>query len=666
MNKTIGVLAHVDAGKTTFCEQLLYKTQSIRNRGRVDNKDSFLDNHEIEKQRGITIFSEQGKFTYKSSTYNLIDTPGHMDFSPDMERAISVMDYAVIVISAVEKVQPNTKTVFRLLKKYNVPIFFFGNKIDREGADIKELIKDIKLNLCDDVIDISNNLNIDNNKISLNKELIEFIAERDERLLDKYLNDEFDENLWMDKFIKAISECKVFPILKGSALQDIGIEDFLEKLDYLTYTNYKVTDEFIGIVYKVRYDENKNRLTYIKSLSGKLKVKDEVTYIVNDEKITEKINNIRIYNSDKFESVNEVLAGQIFAVTGITNANPNSYILNKYVDINVFFNKHDINKDMDMVPTLRSKVIFDESLNIKDVLNVFYILNSEEPALNVVWDEVLKEIHIQVMGKIQLEILKDIVKNRFNIIVDFEKCEILYKETIKEKTIGYGHFEPLGHYAETHLLIKPDTRNSGISFISSAHIDDLSIGHQNLVKTHIFEKEHKGILGGYSLTDINIELITGRAHNKHTSGGDFRQATLRALRQGLEQVDNILLEPFYKFKIEIGIDYIGRVLSDIQKMSGVFEDPIINEENCTVEGRGPVSTFMDYPLELISFSKGSGSVSFIFDGYDECHNSNEVLENKNYDKDSDSEYTSNSIFCSKGQGYVVKGSEAKNYMHCIK
>ncbi|MDU1539673.1 MAG: TetM/TetW/TetO/TetS family tetracycline resistance ribosomal protection protein [Paeniclostridium sordellii] len=665
MNKTIGVLAHVDAGKTTFCEQLLYHTKSIRNRGRVDNKDTFLDNHEIERQRGITIFSEQGKFIYNNSNYNLIDTPGHIDFSPDMERAISIMDYAIVIISAVEKIQPHTKTVFRLLKKHNIPVFFFGNKIDREGANIEKLIEDIKLNLSEDVIDISTNLNIDN-EINLSEEIIEFIAERDEELLDKYLNGEYDKELWINKLIKSIKNCDIYPFFKGSALQDIGIEDFIKKLDYLTYTNYQGNNNFIGKVYKVRYDENKNRLTYIKAISGNLKVKDELKYIIKDEVITEKINNIRVYNSNKYENVNEVFAGQIFAVTGLTNIKPNEYILDKNLDINKFYENYSIDKEIDIVPTLKSKIKFDESLNIKEVLNVFKILNDEEPALNVKWNENLKEVHIHVMGKIQLEILKEIVKNRFNIYVDFGKCEILYKETLKVKTIGYGHFEPLGHYAEVHLLIEPSTRNSGIIFKSNAHVDDLTIGHQNLIKTHIFEKEHNGILGGYPLTDINITLITGRAHTKHTSGGDFRQATLRALRQGLEQVDNLLLEPFYKFKIDIGIDYIGRVLSDIQKMSGTFKDPIISEETCIIEGRGPVSTFMDYQLELISFSKGTGSISFIFDGYDECHNRDEILENRNYDKDSDSEYTSNSIFCSKGQGYIVKGREAKEYMHCLK
>lgn len=662
MNSTIGVLAHVDAGKTSFCEQILYHTKSIRSRGRVDSKNTFLDNHDIEKQRGITIFSEQGKFIYNNSTYNIIDTPGHIDFSPDMERAISIMDYAIIIISAVEKIQSHTKTVFRLLKNNNIPIFFFINKIDRDGADVDGLINDIKLSLSENIIDISDNLRIDSS-IGLSEELIEFIAERDENLLDKYFNDYYEKDLWIEALIKSIKECNTYPILKGSALQDIGIDDFLVKLDFLSYTNYEVDDNFLAKVYKVRYDENKNRLTYIKIISGSIKIKDEITYIVDSEKITEKINNIRIYNSNKFEHVNEAFAGQIVAVTGITEALSNDYIFYKYIDLNKFDN---IKSDIEIVPTLKSKVIFDKNLNIKEILDVFNILNCEEPALKVEWNEVLKEIHIHVMGKIQLEILKDIVKSRFNIDIDFGKCEILYKETIKKETKGYGHFEPLGHYSEVHLYIEPLSRNKGIKFENKAHVDELSIGHQNLVKTHIFEKEHRGILGGYPITDINITLLTGREHNKHTSGGDFRQATLRALRQGLEQVENILLEPFYKFKIEIDSNYLGRVLSDIQKMYGEFEDPIISEEVCVIEGRGPVATFMDYPLELISFSKGSGSASFIFDGYYECHNTDEILQEKNYDKNSDSEYTSNSIFCSKGQGYVIKGSEAKAHMHCLK
>ena len=662
MNKTIGILAHVDCGKTTFCEQLLYHTNAIRKRGRVDNKDTFLDNHDIEKQRGITIFSEQATFKYNESNYYLIDTPGHIDFSPDMERSISIMDYAVIIISAIEKVQSHTKTVFRLLRKYNVPTIFFVNKIDREGANLDEVISDIKNSLTSDVINISDNLNLDLDNI-LSEDIIEFIAERDDYLFERYLEEDYDKDLWIDSIKKMVKESKIYPLMYGSALQDIGINEFIKRLDYLTHTNYNKEDDFIGKVYKVKYDDNKNRVTYIKALQGSIKVKDEVNYSQGNN-VNEKINEIRIYNSNKYTSVNEVYAGEVFAVCGLSEAKIGDFVLSPNIS-KVNLDKLKVKNSLEMVPTLKSKVIFDNSLNIREVLGDFNILNNEEPALNVVWDETLKEIHIHAMGKIQLEILKAIVKNRFNIDVEFGPCEILYKETIESETIGYGHFEPLGHYAEVHLRITPSDRNSGISFDSTAHVDDLILGHQNLVKTHIFEKDHKGILGGYPLTDVNITLLTGRAHNKHTSGGDFREATFRALRQGLENTKNILLEPYYKFSIEIDIDYVGRVMSDISKMSGEFEPPIINENLAIINGRGPVATFMDYSLEIVSFSKGTGSISYIFDGYDICHNTEYVLEKRNYDKDSDIEYTSNSIFCSKGQAYVVKGNEAKNHMHCL-
>lgn len=660
MKKTIGVLAHVDAGKTTFCEQVLYHTKSIKNRGRVDDKNTFLDNHEIEKQRGITIFSEQGKFYYNGSSYNLIDTPGHIDFSPEMERSIRIMDYAVVVISAVEKVQVHTKTVFRLLKKHRVPTFLFINKIDRIGIDAELLLSDIKSKLTENTVDLSDKLNIEGSDITLSEELIEFIAESDEELIERYLNNNYDEKIWIYKLKEKIKKCEIYPILRGSALHDIGIHEFLEKLDLLTYTEYKNDEDFIGKVYKVKYDENRNRITYVKAIRGKMKVKDEISYIVGDDIHTEKINSIRIYNSNKFESINEVEAGQVFGVEGLSEANTGAVLYKNFSS-----NFYEDDCELDMVPTLTSKVIFDKSLNVKEVLSIFQILQNEEPSLNIVWNENLKEIQVNIMGKIQLEVLKEILKSRFGLNIDFGKSEILYKETVKERTIGYGHFEPLGHYAEVHLCIEPGVRNSGIKFKSIAHTDNLTQGHQNLVKTHIFEKEHSGILCGYPVTDIEVTLINGRAHNKHTSGGDFRQATLRALRQGLEQVENEILEPFYKFKIEIGYEYIGRVISDIQKMNGEFDNPIINEDICIIEGRGPVATLMDYPLEIISFSKGSGSIVFIFDGYDVCHNKSEVISNKGYDKDSDIEYTSNSIFCSKGESYTIKGKDAKEFMHCL-
>ena len=660
MKKTIGVLAHVDAGKTTFCEQVLYHTKSIKNRGRVDDKNTFLDNHEIEKQRGITIFSEQGKFYYNGSSYNLIDTPGHIDFSPEMERSIRIMDYAVVVISAVEKVQVHTKTVFRLLKKHRVPTFLFINKIDRSGIDAELLLSDIKSKLTENTVDLSDKLNIEGSDITLSEELIEFIAESDEELIERYLNNDYDEKIWIYKLKEKIKKCEIYPILRGSALHDIGIHEFLEKLDLLTYTEYKNDEDFIGKVYKVKYDENRNRITYVKAIRGKMKVKDEISYIVGDDIHTEKINSIRIYNSNKFESINEVEAGQIFGIEGLSKANPGAVLYKNFSS-----NFYEDDCELDMIPTLTSKVIFDKSLNVKEVLSIFQILQNEEPSLNILWNENLKEIQVNIMGKIQLEVLKEILKSRFGLNIDFGKSEILYKETVKERTIGYGHFEPLGHYAEVHLCIEPGVRNSGIKFKSIAHTDNLTQGHQNLVKTHIFEKEHSGILCGYPVTDIEVTLINGRAHNKHTSGGDFRQATLRALRQGLEQVENEILEPFYKFKIEIGYEYIGRVISDIQKMNGEFDNPIINEDICIIEGRGPVATLMDYPLEIISFSKGSGSIVFIFDGYDVCHNKSEVISNKGYDKDSDIEYTSNSIFCSKGESYTIKGKDAKEFMHCL-
>lgn len=660
MKKTIGVLAHVDAGKTTFCEQVLYHTKSIKNRGRVDDKNTFLDNHEIEKQRGITIFSEQGKFYYNGSSYNLIDTPGHIDFSPEMERSIRIMDYAVVVISAVEKVQVHTKTVFRLLKKHRVPTFLFINKIDRSGIDAELLLSDIKSKLTENTVDLSDKLNIEGSDITLSEELIEFIAESDEELIERYLNNNYDEKIWIYKLKEKIKKCEIYPILRGSALHDIGIHEFLEKLDLLTYTEYKNDEDFIGKVYKVKYDENRNRITYVKAIRGKMKVKDEISYIVGDDIHTEKINSIRIYNSNKFESINEVEAGQVFGVEGLSEANTGAVLYKNFSS-----NFYEDDCELDMVPTLTSKVIFDKSLNVKEVLSIFQILQNEEPSLNIVWNENLKEIQVNIMGKIQLEVLKEILKSRFGLNIDFGKSEILYKETVKEKTIGYGHFEPLGHYAEVHLCIEPGVRNSGIKFKSIAHTDNLTQGHQNLVKTHIFEKEHSGILCGYPATDIEVTLINGRAHNKHTSGGDFRQATLRALRQGLEQVENEILEPFYKFKIEIGYEYIGRIISDIQKMNGEFDNPIINEDICIIEGRGPVATLMDYPLEIISFSKGSGSIVFIFDGYDVCHNKSEVIFNKGYDKDSDIEYTSNSIFCLKGESYTIKGKDAKEFMHCL-
>ncbi|MFA9396953.1 MAG: GTP-binding protein [Clostridiaceae bacterium] len=648
MNKTIGILAHVDAGKTTFSEQFLYHTDSIPKIGRVDHKDAFFDFHDIEKQRGITVFSDEAAIKYKGSNYFLIDTPGHVDFSSEMERAIKIMDYAIIIVSAVEGIESHTETVWQLLSNHKIPTFFFINKIDRVGADCKAVLEDIKLNLTKDVYNITEDFS--GNKIKNN--LMEFIAERDELLLEKYLEGNEENDFWINSLKKMIKNNKIYPCCIGSALQDKGIIEFIEKLHLLTYTEYKSDGEFSGRVYKIRHDINGNRLTYIKALTGSLKVRDEIKYIDDDNIYIEKVTQIRRYSGDKFKAIDKVESGEIFAVTGLSNAKIGQGLGS--LEDKIFY---------EMTPTLKSKVMFDMSLNIKEVLKSFKILESEDPSLNVIWEEALQEIHISVMGVIQLEVLQQVVKDRFNYDVSFDTPEILYKETIDNKVIGYGHFEPLRHYAEVHLKLEPAALNSGITFQSNCHTDDLTIGQQNLIKHHIYEREHRGILTGSPLTDIKITLLTGRAHNKHTSGGDFRQATYRAIRQGLEKANKVLLEPYYKFKIKIELEHMGRVLTDIQKSKGNFNPPITREKKVIITGKAPIATFGNYSKELASFTQGKGSINLRFDGYYPCDNSQDIIEKINYNKDADIEYTSSSIFCSKGQAYVVSWDEAENEMH---
>lgn len=645
MKKTVGILAHVDAGKTTFSEQVLYHTKSIRNRGRVDHKNSFLDINRIEKERGITIFSDQAIFEIGESTYYLIDTPGHIDFSSEMERALSILDYAILIISAVEGIQGHTETIWTLLRKYNVPTFFFINKMDRTGADLEKIINIIRE-------DLTTNICYINKLENLDEEIIEFISERDDNLLERYLNSDYNEEEWILALKNLIKENKIFPCLSGSALQDEGIDKFLSIFNNLTLSDYNENSNFSGRVYKVRHDDNGTILTFIKALSGSLKVRDEISYGKNNE-ITEKVSSIRLYNGNKFTTVDKVAAGDIFAVTGLSMVKVGEGIGN--LKDNISFN---------MVPTLMSKVIFDKSNNVKDVLRFFRVLESEDPALNVSWNEALQEIQVSIMGKIQLEVLKEVVDERFNLKVDFGPCEIMYKETIGNISYGYGHFEPLKHYAEVHLKLEPNFRSEGITFENKCHADDLTTGNQNLIKTHIFERNHHGLLTGSPITDIKFSLLTGRAHNKHTEGGDFREATFRAIRQGLEKTENILLEPYYKFKIDVELDYMGRVISDIQRLNGTFNPPETKLNKVTITGRGPVATFMDYSSEILTFTKGKGIINLIFDEYDACHNTEEVIEKLGYDKNADIEYSSSSIFCSKGQGFVVPWDKVEKYIHC--
>ncbi|GMK43685.1 tetracycline resistance protein [Paenibacillus glycanilyticus] len=647
---TIGMFAHVDAGKTTLAEQLLYHTNSIRERGRVDHKDAYLDSHDIERARGITVFADQAVMTYNGATYYLIDTPGHVDFSPEMERAVQVMDYAVLVVSAVEGVQGHTETVWQLLSKHRVPTFFFINKIDRTGADVNRVMEDIQQHLTPDACLITDSFAGG----VAGEALVENLAERDERLLDAFLAGEGDQAFWQQALRDMVKSGRLYPCVSGSALQDTGVKEFLEQLHLLTTVDYNGQAPFGGRVYKIRHDKSGTRLTYIKALSGTLKVREELCYSGGAGQICEKATRLMLVNGSKMQAVDQVSAGDLFAVIGLSEADAGQ-------GVGLYSDK----LSYDLVPALTSKVIFSQSLPVKDVLKAFRILNAEDPSLNVVWEESLQEIHIHVMGVIQLEVLQQLVKERFGFDVVFGSPEILYKETISSPVKGYGHFEPLRHYAEVHLLLEPGERGSGITFKNAAHVHDLSIGNQNLIETHLFEREHHGLLTGSPLTDVRITLLTGAAHNEHTHGGDFREATFRALRQGLEKADNLLLEPFYEYKIKVELDHLGKVLSDLQRASGQFDPPQTAQSHAVVAGRVPVATFMDYSTELAAFTHGRGSIQLVFAGYDRCHNEQEVIERKGYRKDADPLYTSSSIFCAKGAGYAVPWDEAEAKMHLL-
>lgn len=637
MKKTIGVLAHVDAGKTTFSEQLLYYTNSIQSLGRVDHQDAFLDNHELEKARGITIFAEQGLFEYGGDTYTLIDTPGHVDFSPEMERAIRAMDYAVLIISAVEGIQGHTETVWRLLREYHVPTFLFLNKIDREGADIHTLLASLQREFSPDIL-----------LVKELKDAAEFVAERNEALFEQFMDESLTEQDIEQALISLVNQEEAFIAMSGAALKGIGIGEFFTMLHSLTRTHYDSTSPFQAEVVKIRHDGDQ-RLTFLKALAGTLTVRDELVFGDHSEKVTE----IRLYNGNRFTSVPSVEAGQLFAVKGLTSPEAGDLIGNSMEKA----------KTYKLIPTLQAKVVYNGIVHMKEVLQLFRLLEAEEPSLSVLWQETTQSIHVHIMGVIQLEILREILLTRFSLEVQFEDPEILYQETITTTVTGYGHFEPLKHYAEVHLLMEPGPRGSGITFANACHADDLTVGHQRLIEHHLFERDHHGLLTGSPVTDIRFTLLTGAAHNKHTDGGDFREATFRALRQGLEQAENILLEPYYQFKMKASSDHIGRMMTDVQQAAGTFDPPEMTENYALLTGRVPVATFMNYSTQFATYTNGKGAITLTFDGYDVCHNTDEVIERIGYNKDADPEYSSSSIFCAKGKGYSVPWYEARSMMH---
>lgn len=630
----VGILAHVDSGKTTLAESMLYLSGSIRKFGRVDHKDAFLDNDALERARGITIFSKQALFSLEDMEICLLDTPGHVDFSAEMERTLQVLDYAVLVVSAMDGVQGHTMTLWQLLKRYNVPTFLFINKMDMNGADkawiFSELLKKLDGCCVDFFVKEENQTVFWENLAMCSEELLEHFLET-ESLLDAQIAD-------------MVEKRQVFPCFFGSALRQEGVQEFLEGM-YLYMKPKVYPDTFSARVFKIARDEQKNRLTYMKITGGQLRTKD-----ILGEK--EKTDQIRIYSGNQFTVINEAVAGSICAVTGLTKTYSGEGI-GALAGNNIPI----------LEPVLNYGIEVPKDCNIHDFYLKMCSLCEEYPELHVVWNEKLEQVQVKVMGAVQLEILKSIIYDRFGILVSFGAGTIVYKETITEPVVGIGHFEPLRHYAEVHLLLEPLERGSGLEFVSDCSENVLDKNWQRLILTHLEEKKHIGVLTGSEITDMRISLIAGRAHQKHTEGGDFRQATYRAVRQGLKSAQSILLEPVYEFRLEVPQDCVGRAMTDIQKRNGSFDAPVMEQDRAVLTGRAPAALMQDYQLEVASYSRGLGRFSCNLCGYDLCHNEEEVIAQIGYDAEGDLDNPTGSIFCSHGAGYYVSWDQVAEYAH---
>lgn len=639
---TVGVLAHVDAGKTTLSESILYQCGAIRSLGRVDNQDAFLDNFLLERARGITIFSKQAKVRIHDIDVTLLDTPGHIDFSPDMERTLQVLDYAILVISGLDGVQGHTTTLWRLLEKHHIPAFLFVNKMDISLRSKENLLQEIQQRLSENIVDFSNDGE---------SPFFEFVAMCHEDMLGEFLEKEM---LTKDTIRKYIKSRNVFPCFFGSALKLQGVEELLKGIElYAKIPDYR--KEFGAKIFKIARDAQGNRLTYLKVTGARLKVKDLLTNGMTEigkEKWEEKVNQIRIYSGTKYETKEEVEAGTVCTVTGLSKTYPGEGL-----------GIEAQGKEPAMEPVLSYTVYLPQEINVVKGLGDFRVLEEEQPELHVIWDEKMGEIHIQVMGEVQVEILKSMIQERFGYEVHFGPGGILYRETIENTVVGVGHFEPLRHYAEVHLLLEPGEQGSGISCSTDCSEDILDKNWQRLIMTHLLEKEHIGVLTGSPITDIKITLINGKAHEKHTEGGDFRQATYRALRQGLKKAKSIILEPYYHFQIEIPSKYVGRAMTDIENRKGQFETPITKGEETILKGTAPVKTMEDYQQEVISYTKGKGRIFYQPGEYEKCHNEEEVIEKIAYESERDLNNPTGSIFCSHGAGYNVPWNEVEEHMH---
>ena len=623
----IGILAHVDAGKTTLSEGLLYTAGTLRKMGRVDNGDAFLDTFDLEKERGITIFSKQALFSWGDTQVTLLDTPGHVDFSAEMERTLQVLDYAILVVSGADGVQGHTQTLWRLLEKYHIPVFLFINKMDQQGTDRKKLLEEIKGRLNENCTDFT----------EMGKDsFYEGVALCDERVLEEYLE---TGEVGKESLCDMIQGRKLFPCFFGAALRMEGVEEFFDALAEYTITP-EYGEEFGAKVFKIARDEQGTRLTYVKVTGGSIGARMELA----DEAAgwQEKVNQIRIYSGSKYETVQEAGAGMICALTGLTETYPGEGL-----------GKEAMSEKPVLEPVLTYRIEFPEDCDAAVVLPKLRVLEEEEPELHIVWNEKLQEIQAQVMGEVQIEILKSLIFERFGIEIEFGTGNIVYKETIKNAVEGIGHFEPLRHYAEVHLWMEPGEPGSGIQVGADCSEDILDKNWQRLILTHLLEKEHRGVLTGAAITDMKITLVTGRAHLKHTEGGDFRQATYRAVRQGLMQAESVLLEPYYEFRLEVPDSVVGRAMTDIERMYGTFEIQQGADGSAVLTGSAPVITMRDYQREVTVYTKGLGRIYCSLAGYRPCHNAEEVIRETGYEPERDTENPADSVFCAHGEGFNV-------------
>lgn len=643
MNKVIGILAHVDAGKTTFSEQLLFHAGAIRTAGRVDHKNAFLDAHPLERQRGITIFSDQAVFERNGDRYFWVDTPGHADFATEMERAISIMDFAVLVINGAEGIQSHTETIWSLLDSYNVPVFLFINKIDRTGCDPEAVIAELKKRLSGDIVDMLGWHGGD-----FESEVIESIAERDEALLDALMEDQYNFSKWHSALRRQISCREIFPVYRGAALTDAGIEEFLDALCLLTEVSGDAAAPFSGQVYKIRHDAQGNRLCFFKVLSGTISPREEIALPEGSAKINE----LRLYHGAKFQPLSKGEPGMLCAAAGLPSAKPGDIIGAGAGQRNPFRSE----------PMMASSVIWPKEIPTGKILAALQELEDEDPTLSVMYNEATSSIDLHVMGGIQLEVIRQLMLDRHGFNIDFGPMRVLYMETIAAPSLGIGHYEPLRHYAEVQLRLVPGSRGSGITFKTSCHVDTLALNWQRLIETHVFEKTHKGVLTGAPLTDVCVELLSGRSHLKHTEGGDFRQSTYRAIRNALMYAESILLEPICRFTLRAPADCFGRVMGDLTQMHAQLDPPEMEGESFTLSGEAAFALFSGYNADFMAVSHGRGILNYHLDHYAPCRNAEEIIAQAAYNPLADD--TPDSVFCSHGAGYNVPWDEVRAHAHC--